>query len=512
MKFIGISRSNSGWRNATVYELATERYGSSYGNFSHYSINNNLCKQATEAPDRKDIYEYVKNAYISDKPEVSVYNDFDVPKNSGKKHENAICKDIYAYEIKAIMKLFNSIDKGMPDKKKLVVSDGLSLYRILTSSEDELGDIHADNIILVGTNIYNKESKEIKATSTWYSSDTMSKLFLFMCRTADDKEKETLRNNRLFKELLEKRHLLVKNPYLLAAMASYSGNKEVAKSILRYIWRNVDKDHIDYYLLSNITESIANDILEENDVNEVLYSSKSILNHNKLEKLHRIYRYSNSNHVMRYKLNDSIYKNYILNNKVYLGLEKFANDLTNEELKRLDVNVLDKAVSNSYVKKDTAQRWVEQLNKLDDKTPDQVQWEKRLTYVSSGMNKSSNNEGYKALFTFIDMADKEKLEKDKVRIANIVIEWMLRSNNYCSSRTIMYTNPENHEMIAKEVFNILNTQNIRSIRSYLKSMESKHHHPDHNYNAFSNTCYFDMSLCDASNKKLFKAYTEMTLS
>ena len=64
------------------------------------------------------------------------------------------------------------------------------------------------------------------------------------------------------KELLEKRHLLIKNPYLLAAMASYSGNKEVAKSILGYIWRNVDKDHIDYYLLSNITESIANGILD----------------------------------------------------------------------------------------------------------------------------------------------------------------------------------------------------------------------------------------------------------
>ena len=46
MKFIGLSRSNSGWRSATVYELATERYGSSYGNFSQYSINNNLCKQA----------------------------------------------------------------------------------------------------------------------------------------------------------------------------------------------------------------------------------------------------------------------------------------------------------------------------------------------------------------------------------------------------------------------------------------------------------------------------------
>ena len=387
MLFIGNERRKSGWNGSTVYRIATENYGATYGSFTPYNVSKALpCPEGELAPELNHIMNYRIKSHTDDYSTVSVYDDMQGRPNV--QHSNTNYKNIKPYDTKSIVKLFNQASNS--NGKLLCISDGIMLYEILTMDDNELIDVSSKNVILAGTTRYYINDKAIVPITQWYSSDTMSRLFIYMCRI---KGYEKVTNNRLYKELLEDRHLLIRNPALLMALASCSNSKATAKSILDYVWRNSDLNSIDGYLNDMVTECIANGVLNESDVDEIIYNSKSILNHKKLSRINEKKSYRYEGFTSRYKLNIENYKNYILTHTVYLGLDKFINDLTDNDLKRIDIASLDKAFSNNYFGSYSGRGFIDAVNKAKSNTSEQQQLNKRLTAISKGMNKSANCEG-----------------------------------------------------------------------------------------------------------------------
>lgn len=420
----------------------------------------------------------------------------------------------------------------------MVIQDMYTLIQILNKTDEELGRLNIDNVIIANYDVFKIDAINIEGKSQTLNdiefSATMPDDINYqgsIGNVIDDYNKlcnnfgiKILNvDNRIAKALLngynkgtkkEEKNYNMFTPLLLPI----ANDKKLALDIVKNVYKTLTKTKVSYLYVEMLTHLIDSKKITPKELGEIIFKSKSKKNYEVLAELFDItaYKERTLSKVQDEKLRKELvetYKEYIINGNYLIGIENTIEYFTKADLKRINISeVALMAKTSVYAYKHRKE--FEKILKLDVKelnTPGVVRFKQVKGRYSSYIHMTM-------LSVLIDSMTKEEVEFLKSEIASMILQQAYAPNGLNSCIQVVMTNNENFEIVATEIFDQLATDpNKNHIEKYLNCVVNEYRKLNDEAHSSSidvrlrNTPLADIAFCNINHKEIQKRYVNKNL-